>query len=193
MLDAARELFVTIGYESTSLSEIINRSGGSRSSLYEFFGNKEGLLRAIVKETSLHIRDSLDDDAEAHSLDEAVLVALSIRFVTAALTPTAIAIFRIVNAECPRNPSLAEFFYDNGPRIMQRRMSERFRNTLGLSDDDPTPERMATVFLGAIMGDFHFRQTIGLTTPATPDEIESKVTMAVRLFLRGVEQYRSPS
>src|SRR3546814_11941406 len=48
ILDAAESLFLEQGYERTSLAEIVKRSGGSLATLYELFGNKQGLLRAIA-------------------------------------------------------------------------------------------------------------------------------------------------
>src|SRR5688500_10647932 len=48
ILDAAESLFLEQGYERTSLAEIVKRSGGSLATLYELFGNKQGLLHAIA-------------------------------------------------------------------------------------------------------------------------------------------------
>jgi len=48
ILDAAEELFIERGYEGTKLAKIVRRSGGSLATLYEIFGNKQGLLHAIA-------------------------------------------------------------------------------------------------------------------------------------------------
>ena len=48
ILDAAETLFIEQGYDRTSLAEIVRRSGGSLATLYELFGNKQGLLHAIA-------------------------------------------------------------------------------------------------------------------------------------------------
>lgn len=48
ILDAAESLFLEQGYDRTSLAEIVKRSGGSLATLYELFGNKQGLLHAIA-------------------------------------------------------------------------------------------------------------------------------------------------
>ena len=48
ILDAAETLFIEQGYEGTSLAEIVRRSGGSLATLYDLFGNKQGLLHAIA-------------------------------------------------------------------------------------------------------------------------------------------------
>ena len=48
ILVAAEALFIEQGYERTSLAEIVRRSGGSLATLYDLFGNKQGLLHAIA-------------------------------------------------------------------------------------------------------------------------------------------------
>ena len=50
MLDAALELFLEKGYGAVSLNEVVRRSGGSLSTLYDLFGGKLGLLKACVAE-----------------------------------------------------------------------------------------------------------------------------------------------
>jgi transcriptional regulator, TetR family len=44
IVKTALELFLEKGYEKTSLSDIVAISGGSLSSIYTFFENKEGLF-----------------------------------------------------------------------------------------------------------------------------------------------------
>jgi len=48
ILDAAEALFLEYGYPSVSLSTIVQRSGGSLATIYQMFGNKQGLLHAIA-------------------------------------------------------------------------------------------------------------------------------------------------
>ncbi|ECR9860805.1 multidrug efflux system transcriptional regulator CmeR, partial [Campylobacter jejuni] len=44
----ALELFLTKGYQETSLSDIIKLSGGSYSNIYDGFKSKEGLFFEIL-------------------------------------------------------------------------------------------------------------------------------------------------
>ena len=48
VLIAARDLFWERGYEATSLSNLEERTGLNRSSLYQEFGSKHGLLEAAL-------------------------------------------------------------------------------------------------------------------------------------------------
>src|SRR3546814_5445337 len=68
ILDAAEALFIEQGYDRTSLAEIVRRSGGSLATLYELFGNKQGLLHAIAirwrDETMLERMERAPDDTQ---------------------------------------------------------------------------------------------------------------------------------
>src|SRR3954447_16368697 len=48
MLDVAEVVFAERGYLATSMEEIAERCGVSKPMLYEYFGSKEGLLRAAI-------------------------------------------------------------------------------------------------------------------------------------------------
>lgn len=48
LLETARELFHLQGYNGTSMSQILQRTGVSSSSLYHFFPSKEELLMAVI-------------------------------------------------------------------------------------------------------------------------------------------------
>src|SRR3546814_4381236 len=48
ILDAAESLFLEQGYERVSVNAIVQRSGGSLATVYDLFGNKHGLLYAVV-------------------------------------------------------------------------------------------------------------------------------------------------
>ncbi len=47
IMDAARELFLSKGYEETSVSDIMVAAGGAKGMFYRFFQTKEEILHAI--------------------------------------------------------------------------------------------------------------------------------------------------
>jgi len=47
LLLSANELFLNRGYDAVSLDDIVQHAGGSKASIYKYFGNKEGLFTAI--------------------------------------------------------------------------------------------------------------------------------------------------
>lgn len=63
LISAASEIFIQYGFEGTTLDMIIERAGGSRSTLYKNFGDKEGLFAAVVAS----MIDDIFADDESHN------------------------------------------------------------------------------------------------------------------------------
>jgi AcrR family transcriptional regulator len=51
MIAVAEEIFAERGYQASSMDEIAERVGVSKPMLYEYFGSKEGLLVACIRQT----------------------------------------------------------------------------------------------------------------------------------------------
>lgn len=47
ILDAAKELFLTKGYEETAVADIMERAGGAKGMFYRFFQSKEEVMHAL--------------------------------------------------------------------------------------------------------------------------------------------------
>jgi AcrR family transcriptional regulator len=60
ILDAAERLFAEVGYEATTTNAIAARARTAIGSLYQFFPNKEAILRALVERFRDHLRAVLD-------------------------------------------------------------------------------------------------------------------------------------
>ncbi|MFD9628856.1 TetR/AcrR family transcriptional regulator [Peribacillus muralis] len=79
IIQAALELFRDKGYTNVSINEIASHSGVSSVSIYNYFGNKEGVIkecaRFLMQETTQIVNDLL---LENISFKEKLLRALSI-------------------------------------------------------------------------------------------------------------------
>ena len=184
MLDAATELFLEQGYERTSLSDIVSRSKGSRSTLYSLFGNKEGLLKAMVEDMTADIWTVVRGGGEDLPFTEESLVELGVRFTEAALAPRSVAVFRIIAAVGTQQPAIAQMYFDMGPRLVERLLGQRFALTYGEQSPPVDPERLVSVFLGAVLGVFHTRRLLGLSEDGI--DLVEHVRLAVRCFLHGM-------
>ena len=82
-IQAGMEIFLEKGYENTSLTDIIKKSGGSLASVYKFFENKEGLFRAIVERGFDDFRMQIDEKIDlslSHKLEDFLIKFASIFF-----------------------------------------------------------------------------------------------------------------
>lgn len=69
MLEAARELFVTQGYELASVDAIAAQAGVSKRTVYDHFGDKEtvfaAVLEAVGDRLTATVQSALEQDAKA--------------------------------------------------------------------------------------------------------------------------------
>lgn len=194
ILEAAMDLFLEQGFERTSLSDVLRRSKGSRSTLYEAFGNKEGLLRAMVEEACHRVWSTVEpetDGEECPGLSATAdgLTEFGVHFLKTVTAQSSISVYRIMVAEGHRFPDIARQFYAEGPKLLTDRLTEVFRRGqaagLLIAGD---PRRLAQIFIGTLVSDFHIRRTLGLV-PVIPDEdMEAHVRDAVGVFLTGAGQ-----
>ncbi|CAO3458186.1 TetR/AcrR family transcriptional regulator [Azospirillum largimobile] len=187
ILTAARRLFIEKGFEKTTLSDIIAVAGGSRATLYEHFGDKEGLFRAIMEEDNAMILSGLAPaQADDRVTPEAGLTAFALHLVKALLNEETTGTVRILISEGDRVPDIAEAFFRIGPENAIRRLAEylqRLSDSGTLKIEDPAVAAQA--FLGMVTGNLLIRRLIlPQSAPAIPD-LDRYVRQAVRLFLSG--------
>ena len=186
MVEAARELFLERGFEGTSVSDVVRRSGGSLATLYELFGSKERLFAAIVGEISAQVVAPLDAlSLESRPLAEALRL-FGEKFLTLVLSPDAVAWYRMSVAEGAKFPELRAALVSTGPSHVHERLSaflaaQALSGRLTIED----PVVAAHHFLALIKSETHFAAMCGEPIELTQDQIARRVRLAVHVFLHG--------
>ncbi len=155
MLDAAEALFLEQGYERTSLAEIVRRSGGSLATLYELFGNKQGLLHALAArwcdETMFR---PLDGEQTAAMSNVEILKSYAYRQAETMESPRAVALMRMLLSESLRDRAFALQIYRDLHLPALDELTElftRWAQTGEAAIDDPAAA--ARLFLDITIGD----------------------------------------
>lgn len=188
---AASDVFLEYGFGAATLDEIVRRSGGSRATLYENFGSKEGLFAAIIAEQCAGVVEPLQVVPHAKGRPEDVLYAVGKRFLGILMQPGGLGLYRLVSAEGARFPELAARVFEAGPKAAADQLSGYFRTQVKqgeLAIDDP--DLAARHFLEMVKGDLHTRALFGVPPAPTPAEIETCVRGAVTTFLEGARARR---
>ena len=117
LLDAARERFVTIGYEPTSTEQIRQLAGVSRGAMYHHFGSKRDLFEAVFEEVAV---DAIRQAISEADTDESPL---------GQLTAASLAWLRVV-----RDRQVATILIEQAPNVLGWRQARAVeeRTTLGL-------------------------------------------------------------
>ena len=195
ILRVARSLFVKKGVEGTSLDDIVARTGGSRRNIYNEFGNKEGLLSAvvdqIVSEIATEIERQVDDDAASTEPRE-WLLRLCHGFSRQMLDPHLIAVFRQFISQKNDQERVA-MLWKSGPARFHRHLA----NWLRLQNDTgrlrvPDPERAAIFLPEMIKGKFQLELLTGRRDRIPPEELEDHISAAVDFFLAGLQPGQAP-
>lgn len=191
MIAAASELFQDKGFEHTTVTDIVDRSGGSRRTLYEHFGNKDGLLRAIIQDMTDRVWAAVHIDLSGDRLREADLFEVGLRLFKSIANPEGIAVYRIVVAEGHRSPEIADMFLRTGPDQVSRKLVAWFERAQENGDFlGRPPEKMAQAFMGIVMGYFHIGHAIGKSPVWMEEDIVEHVRLAVGIFVNGVKTSR---
>ena len=118
ILSAGQELFLSNGYQGTSMDQVAATAAVSKQTVYKHFGEKRELLFAIVTDAldsaAGSIRDRIDALPESDDV-EADLVALAGDYLRAVLHESVVQLRRLVIGEANRLPELARLYYEHAP------------------------------------------------------------------------------
>lgn len=164
ILDAAESLFLEQGYERTSLAEIVKHSGGSLATLYELFGNKQGLLHAIATrwcdEAMLR---SLDDDATAELSSVETLKAYAHRQSELMEDPRAVALMRMLISESLRDREFAlQIYRDLHVPALEELVALFTQWTATGRAEIDDPKAAARLFFDIVVGDSMLNTLMGV-------------------------------
>lgn len=165
MLDAAEALFLDKGFEGATLGAIVARSGGSLATLYEFFGNKTELLRAVVSRWQEEELGDLRNLGAAGLGPRAMLEIVAGRYLAFLLTPKSIAFLRLIIARCLVDPQFGRALHADLRQKMLDGLAERFArwNAGGLTRFDD-PMAAAEQYLACVVGEEPVLALLGLET-----------------------------
>ena len=185
ILTAAQVLFLSNGYEGSSMDAIAADAGVSKLTLYSHFKDKEALFGEAVKttcETRLPRKLFVLDDG--CSITQ-VLLDIGHAFQELVNSPESIGLHRVMVAMATQNPALSRMFFDAGPQRLlldlEQLMTQANERGMLCANE---PLRVAEHFCSLIKGAAHFRLLIGYAALPDPEEADKHVQDCVDLFMR---------
>ena len=156
ILSAGRGLFLSNGYQGTSVDQIAATAEVSKQTVYKHFGDKQELLLTIVDDaldsTVTSFLGRIATLVETADLD-ADLTALAADYLRAVLQEQVVQLRRLVVGEANRVPELAQRYYEQAPARTLAAFADCFG---GLHDrgmlDVPEPASAAEHFAFLIVG-----------------------------------------
>jgi TetR/AcrR family transcriptional regulator, mexJK operon transcriptional repressor len=180
----AAPLFLKKGYDNVSIDEIIGVVGGSKATIYTWFGGKEGLFEAVVRQECSDVTMAIHVDA-AGSL-EAQLTEIGRSFLAMVLSPPILEFHRLMVSIGRTFPDIGRLFYETGPasayQIVAAWIAKQQKERRIIEED---PYRLAVLFLDMLIGEHQLSWLTGVPRAARRDKVNETVQIAVKVFLRG--------
>lgn len=183
ILDAAVTVFGEKGL-SASMEQIARRAGVSKQTVYNHYGSKTELVRAIIARRVAEITAPLViPGAEEHP--EETLTAFGRAMLVAVQNPRGVVMLKMVVLGAGDMPELTEAFYASGPATSRQRLADFLRRETEagrLAVDDPM---LAAEFFASMVSRGHqVAGLLGQDRLLAPAEVDRIVAEAVRRFLR---------
>ncbi len=183
ILDAAALVFGEQG-PSAPLTAIARRAGVSKQTIYNHYGCKTDLMRAIVERRVAEITAPLlIPGAEEHP--EEALAAFGRAMLEAVLKPRGSAMLKMTAQSAVELPDVARAFFEAGPVTSRKRLAsflERESQAGRMAVDDPA--LAAEFFASMVIGVHQIAGLLGVGRELPPEEIDRIATEAAARFMR---------
>jgi TetR/AcrR family transcriptional repressor of mexJK operon len=184
IIDTAQKLFFKHGFDETSLEMIINETGGSRRAIYNEFGNKQGLLIAVINRQLTKQTKMLTTINQELSPTEA-LNDVCFRFSQGMLSETLISLYRLVVQQVVKLPELGEMIFERGPMRAVLPLADYLEELAATGELTITDAHFsAQMLIEMSKGPLHTRSLLLPNTFASDEEITQQVSKAVSIFLK---------
>ena len=123
ILDGARTVFLSAGYDGASMGEIARAAAVSKGTLYVYFDSKEALFEALILQEKASLAETLFTFDPEDGDVPAVLTRLGMSFLNEMSRPEHISVHRMVIGVCEKFPHFGQVYYEAGPACGVARLS----------------------------------------------------------------------
>lgn len=191
ILEAAKHMFTTHGFDGASMDQIAAEAGVSKLTVYSHFGDKETLFAAAVRAFCEQQLPSAMFQAEAGLPVRARLLAIAHAFYAMITSPEALAGHRMLCTPQLTDSPLPQMFWEAGPMRVQTEFAallER-RITAGELQIDDVP-RASAQFFALLKGEPHAQMVFGCGNSLCRTGVSEHLEASVDMFLRA---YAAPA
>jgi TetR/AcrR family transcriptional repressor of mexJK operon len=185
ILDAAKRLFIELGYANTSMDTVATEAGVSKLTVYSHFNDKETLFSAaVIAKCEEQVPPLFFEWPEGVPI-ERVLLNIARGFHLLVNSEESVNLHRVIMALGSQDPKLSTIFYQAGPERMlsgMERLLTKVNQSGALCIDKP--RHAAEHFFCLIKGAANFRLLYGCGAPLQAEAAEEHVREVVGLFMR---------
>ncbi len=185
ILMAAKELFLQLGYEGSSMDAIAQEAGVSKLTVYNHFQDKENLFTAAIEHHGDSQLPPLDFDLKTDMAIETALYNIAIRFQNIIYSKEGLELHRLMCSMTQQNPQLVHNFYNAGPaRVLKHmtRLLEQANQQHKLAT--PNSKLAAERFLSLFCGHQHMRVLFDMEAAPSEAQQQALAHQHIAFFVR---------
>lgn len=184
LLLSANTLFLQHGYDAVSLDDIVQHAGGSKTSIYKYFGNKEGLFSAICDyRRELFFKDICHSHDPANFDLKSYLISTLFNFYAHIKLPENVAFIHLIMEQAQRNSELARNIHEKGPKEIQSAIAVALANAHKNGAIICEQPLSSAQFFFGILRNIEWQIIMGIPITQTDEEIINYITYCVERFL----------
>ena len=185
ILEAAKQLFPSRGYDGVSMDAIAQAAGVSKLTVYSHFQDKDTLFIEAVQARCEELLPSnlflprFEGPVRAH------LVRIALAFFRLITSEEAISIHRMMSARTAEDSHLPRLFWEAGPKRVQEALAAFLKAEHEAGDlQIPDCALAASQFFCLLKGECHARLLCGISEPLSQAQVDRHIDATVDLFLR---------
>jgi AcrR family transcriptional regulator len=183
ILDAAIEVMAERGL-GAPMEEIARRASVSKQTIYNHYGSKAELARAMSERRAHEVAAVLEAPGAIENPAE-TLAGYARLLMRAVLNPRGMAIYKMAMQASSSMPEVAEAIYEAGPKASRLRLAHFLRlETAAGRLRTPDPLQAAEFFAGMVLGRYQTPSLLGVDLGVTEAEVERVATEAAARFMR---------
>ena len=183
ILDAAVEVIGQRGL-GAPMAAIAKRAGVSKQTVYNHYGSKAELMRALMHRRVESITAPLRDPGAVDNPTE-TLEAYALSLLETLITNKSYSMMRVIMLGAGEMPDVAQEVYEAGPASARRQLAAflKAETELGRMKVENF-DQAAELFSGMVMGQSQMRSLLRLPSDKTPEEYRSLAREAAERFMR---------
>src|SRR5947209_6931523 len=111
IIEAALDEFTARGFAATRLDDIAKRAGVAKGTIYLHFKDKESMFEELIRTAIVPLVGRMQGPPPASGTVRDLIEAFALNFIHEVVTTRRGDIVRLIVAEGPRFPSIADFYY----------------------------------------------------------------------------------
>jgi AcrR family transcriptional regulator len=187
IIDGAKRVFMSMGFDAASMNDITREAGVSKGTIYVYFENKEDLFAAMIERERNRVVQTIKHALDDHDAIEEALFDFGVTLTTHMTADATIRAMRMVVGVSDRMPQLAKRFFaatpESGFTVLQAYLDRQVAaGALDIEDTDLAARQFIELCLAGMLKRRLFSE---MTEIPERSYIEKAASSAVRLFQAG--------